>query len=112
MQIGVFWIYNNQIFSKKELLKNIEKINNFKDSNLSHYKVWEEIKYKHKDFYMFEYEQIPRGRIVYDTYNRVFLIYCNNDILNNSKAKKMILKEFRIKEDYLFFYDEHYKINS
>lgn len=42
--LGVFWIYDNQIFTKKQALSDIEPINGFKDSNLAHYQVWNEIK--------------------------------------------------------------------
>ena len=110
MKIGIFWIYKNEIFTKKEELKDIVLVNGFKDSNLSHYKVWEEIKSKHKDFYLYEYEDIPRGRVVYDNMNELFLIYCNKDILSNKKDRELILKDFEINSRYKFIYDEHYRI--
>ena len=85
----------------------------FIDSDLSHYKVWDEIKSKNKDFYLYEYEEIPRGRAVYDTINQNFIIYCNKDILLNLQDKKQILEAFEIKDkNYSFKEDEHYIIKK
>ena len=110
MQIGIFWIYQNKIFSKKEALDSIQKINGFKDSNLSHYEVWEEIKYTYRDFYLYEYEEIPRGRVVWDVENKQFLIYCNQKILKDEKAKALVINDFGFTMPYRFIYDEHYTI--
>ena len=109
--IGIFWIYKNQIFFKTQKLKDIKMVNGFKDSNLSHYQVWDEIKNKHPKFYLFEYEDIPRGRIVYDTIENKFIVYCNKDILKNEVSKKLILKNFDLlNKKVVFKEDEHYNI--
>ena len=112
-QIGIFWIYQNKIYLKTQNLQKIKPINGFIDSDLSHYKVWDEIKSKNKDFYLYEYEEIPRGRVVYDTINHNFIIYCNKDILLNLQNKKQILETFKIKnKNYSFKEDEHYIIKK
>jgi hypothetical protein len=110
-QIGVFWIYQNKIYFKTQNLQDIKPINGFIDSDLSHYKVWDEIKYKNKDFYIYEYEEVPRGRVVYDIDNQNFIVYCNKDILLNWQNKKQILEAFKIKDKKCDFKeDEHYII--
>ena len=110
--IGIFWIYENKIYYKTQNLQEIKPINGFIDSDLSHYEVWDEIKYQNKDFYLYEYEQIPRGRIVYNTITQNFIIYCNKELLS-SQAKSLILKAFEIKDkNYIFKEDEHYVIKN
>jgi len=110
-KIGIFWIYKNQIFFKTQKLKNIKVVNGFKDSDLSHYQVWDEIKNKHPKLYLFEYEDIPRGRIVYNIKENKFIIYCNENILHDGLSKKIILENFDLlKEQVVFKKDEHYKI--
>jgi len=109
--LGVFWIYDNQVFTKKQALSDIEPINGFKDSNLAHYQVWNEIQHKHPKFYLFEYEDIPRGRVVFNVKNQIFIIYSNDNILNDVTAKTLIIKAFELKSTQCHFaYDEHYQI--
>ena len=109
--IGIFWIFENQIFMQTQKLKEIKSINGFKDSDLSHYRVWDKVKNQNSKFYLYEYEEIPRGRIVYNTMKNQFIIYCNSNILRDKISKKLILENFGlIDENYIFKEDEHYKI--
>ena len=89
----------------------VKAIDNFKDSDFGHYQVWDEISAQNKELYIYEYEDISRGRIVYDQKQEAFIVYSNNDIINSDEAKKLIMKTFDLKkEEVLFQYDRHYKI--
>jgi len=110
MNIGIFWIYKDNIFSKKEALNDIQEINGFKDSDLSHYEVWEEMKITYPYLYLYEYEEIPRGRVVWDVHNQQTIIYCNRALMNDEVAKVLIMREFKLESSYVFLYDEHYEI--
>jgi len=114
--IGIFWIYEQRVFSEVQKLEDIKSINGFKDSNLSHYKGWNKIKNQHPKFYLYEYEDIPRGRVVYDIKNKIFIIYCNKNILQDEISKRLILEKFNllrrfeISKDIRFKEDEQYQI--
>jgi len=109
--IGVFWIFENKVFIETQKLKDIKSINEFKDSNLSHYQVWDKVKNQHPKLYLYEYEDIPRGRVVYDIEENQFIIYCNENILKDTISKKLVLEKFQISdENVIFKKDEHYKI--
>jgi len=109
--IGVFWIYKNHIYLKSIKHDIVQAINNYIDSDFSHYQVWEEISTQNKDFYLYEYEDIPRGRVVYDVLNDQYIVYANQDIIASDKIKKIVVQKFNLTENtVLFTYDEHYKI--
>lgn len=109
--IGVFWIYKTQIYSKPIKVDDVKSINGFIDSDFSHYQVWNEISLQNKDFYLYEYEDIPRGRVVYDVENTQYIVYSNEDIINSDKAKKSITEAFNLNTTKVVFkYDSHYKI--
>lgn len=109
--IGVFWIYKSQIYLKLIKIDKVKAINGFIDSDFSHYQVWDEISLQNKDFYQYEYEDVPRGRVVFDVENTQYLIYSNNDIINSYESKEVIIKAFDLKENNILFkYDAHYKI--
>jgi len=89
----------------------VKAINNFIDSDFSHYQVWHEISSQNKNFYLYEYEDIPRGRVVYDIEKLRYIVYSNDDIINSSEAKKLIIEAFNLNvNNVIFQYDMHYKI--
>jgi hypothetical protein len=109
--IGVFWIYDNQIFCETQNIKDIKPINGFIDSDLAHYQVWDSVKNQHPKFYLYEYEDIPRGRVVYYIEENQFIIYCNENILKQDISKKLILDKFQLlSKNFIFKKDEHYKL--
>jgi len=109
--VGIFWIFEKQIFFETEKLKDIKAVNSFKDSDLSHYQMWDKIKNQHPKFYLYEYEDIPRGRIIYNIEKNQFIVYCNENILKEKSLQKLILEKFQIfNENVIFKEDEHYRI--
>jgi len=105
--IGIFWIVDGKLIARKVNLSEIEKINGFKDSGLSHFFEWEKM-----GFDIDEYDKFPRGRIVYDVLNDRFLIYAAKEIIKNEKYKELILNNFKIYKNYRFIYDEHYLLKD
>ncbi len=109
--LEIFWIYKNKIHTKSIEINAVKSIKNFKDSDFSHYQAWNEISLQNKDFYLYEYEDIPRGRVVYDVENTQYIVYANSDIIISDEAKELIVNRFTLKKSkVLFKYDEHYKI--
>jgi len=110
-RIGIFWIYEKQIFCEFQQLQTLKPINGFIDSDLAHYQIWEKVKTQHPKFYLYEYEEIPRGRVVYDLSADQFIVYCNEDLLKDGTSKKLIMKAFGLSgEKTVFKEDGHYKI--
>jgi len=109
--LGIFWLYQNKIYLQSIAVDNVQPINGFIDSDFAHYKVWDEVSKQHKDFYLYEYEDIPRGRVVYDIGNTQYIVYANQDIINSKKEKALIIEAFELKNKKVVFkYDEHYRL--
>jgi len=109
--LGVFWIYKKQIYFKYIKVDEVKEIDGFVDSDFSHYQVWDEISSQNKDFYLYEYEDIPRGRVVYDIVNTQYIVYSNDEIITSDEAKRLITEAFNLNTvKVLFQYDAHYKI--
>ena len=109
--IGVFWVYKSQIYVKSIHIDKVKPIQGFIDSDFAHYQVWSEISLQNRDFYLYEYEDIPRGRVVYNIEDNQFIIYCNKNILEDTVSKNLILERFNLlNEDTIFKEDEHYRI--
>ena len=109
--IGIFWIYKSKIYAKTISKSQIKPINAFIDSDFAHYKEWDKISLQNRELYLYEYEDIPRGRVVYDIEKNQYIIYCNEMLLKDKISKNLILKEFKLtKKNFIFKEDEHYKI--
>jgi hypothetical protein len=103
--IGIFWIINDFLLAKRIKLSKIQAVNGFKDSGFSHFFEWEKM-----GFDIDVYDKFLRGRIVYNVYDKKFIIYTAKEVIKNEEYKKMILDFFKIK-NYQFVYDSHYKLS-
>jgi len=64
-----------------------------------------------RKLYLYEYEDIPRGRVVYSMDNAEYIVYSNEEIINSKEARNLIIGAFNLnREQVLFQYDAHYKI--
>jgi len=110
-QIGIFWIFEGKIYAKTKCLQDIKAVDNFKDIDDAHYKIWDEILLQQRKLYLYEYEDIPRGRVVYSMDNAEYIVYSNEEIINSKEARNLIIGAFNLnREQVLFQYDAHYKI--
>lgn len=111
--VGVFWIYEGEVYHKAVSVDDITPINGFIDSDLAHYEVWDEIQRKNPAFYLYEYEEIPRGRVVYDTVKKYYVVYANSTIIKSPIHRKRIAETFEVDRNRIkFFEDEHYKLEQ
>ena len=82
-KVGIFWIYNNQIIGKTYTLSEVEKYGDFLSPILGHYEYWEEIQKQVPELYYEEYENIPRGRVVFDRIKNKFVLLSSKKIIRN-----------------------------
>ena len=109
--VGVFWVYRHQIFFRSVPIGAVTPVGHFIDSDLAHYEVWDRIAKEHKDFYLYEYEEIPRGRVVYDISSDHFVVYAHKSILHSDDARRLIVEAFCLGGSTVVFeYDAHYEI--
>ena len=97
--------------SLKYIFDKLLPINNYIDSDYGHYQIWNEILRNNEKLYIYEYEDIPRGRIVYKINVKQYIVYANQDIVNSKKCRQLIIETFQLLEKHTVFrFDEHYQI--
>jgi len=114
--VGIFWIDMDSIkvYAEKVLLKNAIKYGNFLIHPLGHYDLWKKIAIRNFQWAGMEYEDIPRGRLVYKIGDsKPFQIYAC-PVCNNPGIKSAIVTEFALApQSYSFdFSDEHYFLDN
>ncbi len=111
-KVGIFWIYRNKIIGKTYSLSEAEKYGNFLSPILGHYEYWEEIQKLEPKLYYEEYENIPRGRVVYNMIKKQFVLLSSKSIIKNQSVVKAIKEFFSIQDNTKLIKksDFHYEI--
>ena len=100
--VGPFFYINNTIISSARMMCDYDKKTRFYDSPVSHF-----------DFFLTlgiegDYGNYPRGRVIYDSKAKRFIVYADKTLLKED-TKKLILEAFLLfNEDVLFKRDCHY----
>lgn len=111
MKIGIFWFYKNTVLgiahdfdaSQSDSLGLI-------DSEYTHVDYWKYIKAQTPKLQYTEYEEIPRGRVIFDTKNDRAIVYLDKTLLTRSAVDE-IFKFFSLSENRAVLRtDPHYKI--
>lgn len=111
-KIGIFWIYKDTVIGKTvDLVEGDQPIPGVIDSPDTHVYVWEsdpEFRLPFSELREFEYQSIPRGRVVYFKNKSVFKIYMDK-VLFSKANKKNILEFFNLTTSKVIWEtDSHY----
>ena len=95
-KIGIFWVYKDTVIGKAvDLVEGEQSIPGVVDSPDTHVYVWEsdpEFRLPFSELREFEYQSIPRGRVIYFKNKSVFKIYMDKVLF--SKANKKNISEY------------------
>jgi len=111
-EVGIFWIDSDgTMFADSVSLTDAEDSGGFKDYGSSHYVMWAKAVRANPKWKGLEYEQIPRGRVVYkkDPKKPEFIVYMDK---GSSKFKAKVIRRFNLPAGSVRFdfSDEHYQM--
>jgi hypothetical protein len=108
--VGIFFVINNEVIAHLEPIASLQAIDDFYDAELGH-SDWFDASLN-KQYPQFEqYMDIPRGRIVKDIKNDLFIVYLDKS-LDTAAMRKKIIKTFNLpNKKNTFEYDSHYTTN-
>lgn len=114
--VGIFWVYQSTVFGVAEKVDTQQKDSLGKvDSNYQHWDVWEG-KPSPADIpaalLHIEYFEVPRGRVIYDSYREKYIIFADKT-LKNKENRKQILAFFSLDASTVVWAsDPHYTTNT
>ena len=112
--IGIFWILPNDVicaFPEKFDLESRGR--HFHDSEQSHIEQWPKVVHGHKGLDDFGYEEIPRGRILFDYRSNKFIAYVCADFVRNLLIRKALRDAFGLgRQKVMWATDEHYNFGT
>jgi hypothetical protein len=114
MKLGIFWINDDgTIFmTHKVAFDTASRGDSYRVDEMSHPKFWLQnisalpLKYQNKN-----YQEVPRGRVAWDSINNKVLVFLNEEFVDNKTTQEAVKKEFGLDEAD-FLHDDHYMIIS
>jgi len=103
--VGLFFIVNGTLLLHKRLLADAEPYGDFINYPASHYDVWQR-RYARK--YKIDFDYFPRGRIVYNQKDNIYLLYYDRCIV--SEAEKLC--GYYLENKCIIILDEHYQCHK
>ena len=114
--IGIFWVYNSTVIGKARKLKECEETcPGMLDSPDSHVELWRgdtDIVLRFPELREVEYQDVPRGRVVYSTQDNRPIVYMDA-VLSTEKTKRAIAAFFQFGvSDAVWEKDMHYTTDA
>ena len=113
--VGVFWVdlKSAEVYADKSSLKDAVNYGDFKIHSANHYETWRAVRRQNPAWAEMEYEDVPRGRVVYvkDPHKPKFIVYTAKQC-KKKNIMNAIVREFELPSgSYEFdFSDEHYEL--
>jgi len=111
-ELGIFWIDDSgTMFAESVSLRDAEDYGDFKIFGGDHFNLWDKAVRAVPQWEGMEYEEIPRGRVVYkkDPHKPEFIVYLPKRIL---RYKNKVVGRFNLPTGHIRFdtSDEHYRM--
>lgn len=95
-QVGIFWLVNGKLVMDSTALSLAEEYGTFKVHPGDHCSVWEKLKRGGAAPAEVEYEECPRGRVMYDTTARRFQLLADKCILKDKGVVSEIIAMMKL----------------
>jgi hypothetical protein len=107
--VGIFWLVHGKLLFDSTLLSEAEPYGDHRDHPRSHIDVWEQFQRLGKAPRESEYEEFPRGRVIYDSASATFTLFADRCILERKDLIAQITKELHLPHKTKFDIDPHYR---
>lgn len=111
-KVGIFWVFRGGILAASFAVQDGEKYGDAINGLTDHVKYWPRFQNQLPELIDLEYQDIPRGRVLFMKPSQEFHVYMDK-VLHNSKTKRALLKEFSLPpKSSRFRTDAHYTTDS
>jgi len=108
--IGIFWVVGGcEVDGYKETIPDGIKYGDTIQPSRDHYEYWDEFTRDYPMFKRFEYDQIPRGRVVYFPKEEKFRIITSKEVARDRCLINAVRKFYRLIGKVEVITDEHYE---
>ncbi len=109
-KVGIFWYYKKSLVVNCQRVDLVDNIDGFLDFHTSHYDYWNTVCTEIPELGIYEYEEIPRGRVVMKSEDSLCIVYSSKALINDKDFKSKIIEKFSLPiKNTSFVSDQHYE---
>ena len=109
-RVGIFWIFGGEVILDTTPVSEAEPYGEARGHPLGHLEHWTELQRTGAVFREFEYDDLPRGRVVYFPMRREFVLYADPCILQRKNFVRRIMAQMNLPHNRTrISSDEHYQ---
>jgi hypothetical protein len=109
-QVGIFWYHDGQLMYYSEPAGIAPSSDGFSDVDVSHYEYWDILRSRSPELKAYEYEEVPRGRVVMDAERSLFIAYSSGALIGDEVFQNELIEQFKLPRDKVRFkQDPHYE---
>jgi hypothetical protein len=108
-RVAIFWLVEGARVIDSTPLSHAEDYGDFKVHAGDHDSVWKRLRQTRAVPAEMEYEEAPRGRVVYNAISHQFTLLADECILRDKKMVRMIISELHLPSDTRTASDDHYR---
>ena len=109
-KVGIFWYYKNNLIVNCQRTDMVKNIDGFLDLPTSHYDYWNNVCSEIPELRIYEYEEIPRGRVVMKSEASQYIVYSSKSLAKDKDFRIKIIKKFSLPPNNTSFVsDLHYE---
>jgi hypothetical protein len=90
-EVGLFWLIDNKLLADSIPWRQADLHGGFYSGKNDHAVFWRTLQRLLPQWHGKDYTDFPRGRVLFDSMEAVFLVYSSQGIVNSPDLKKMIL---------------------
>ena len=98
MKTAIFWKTPARVIVFDEDSA-IEQSLNIADYSGSHVQMWESVRRQYPDLALTEYDEFPRGRLIWDDNKATYFFYADSKILSDPTAVQTVLEKAGVSPD-------------
>lgn len=112
-EVGIFWFFREKFFASCVPHTLGEAYGDCINGPDDHVTYWPRLQKSFRQFLSeladYEYDQVPRGRVIYRTTDDTFVIYGSEWFVRNELQQRRVIEEFRLSDKRVVIKsDEHY----
>ena len=108
-KVGIFWRVGKRLVLAGTPLAEAESYGECRNFPTSHVNYWEELQRDGKLSPEMEYDEPPRGRVVYNTRTERFTLMADRCIIGNKRLVAQIMNKLHLPKDTSVERDLHYR---
>ena len=107
-KVGIFWVYLGELIALPVPYEAGIDDGLFVNGPAGHAEAWERLQRQNPRLLLFEYDEIPRGRVLFDKAKARYVVYLDRTLFNRT-TQQAVLSAFALPEaQTVFRTDLHY----